>query len=272
MLLLTLFACETNALRTLDTCDTTIAAEAPDFFQLYRCVDVTVTGDEVALASIGLPPHPSPYYPETSENWEAFDDRGGDWFQNPNEIAQQAITVTVPLEPVAKGLTITDAMVDLSAGTSDDEYNGGNVGIALDGVMLFAAMAAPGDDIAEEKYTFDLWEGHPQNTGVYHHHSANPGGLAVLEAAGWTTSTVPGEAEIELYGIMCDGTVVLGCTELDGSAPAADLDAQAGHVHDLVNTDGDTWFTERYHTHMCDALSAHVYTPEIQYYEGCAAL
>jgi len=38
---------------------------------------------------------------------------------------------------------------------------------------------------------------------------------------------------------MCVGTVVLGCTELDGSEPAAaDFDAQGGHEHDLAGADG----------------------------------
>jgi hypothetical protein len=70
----------------------------------------------------------------------------------------------------------------------------------------------------------------------------------------------------EIYGIMCDGTVVLGCTEADGTAPAGDLDAQGGHVHD-VGDGTTTWFTARYHTHVCE--SGRRFTPEIRYYEAC---
>jgi len=102
--------------------------------------------------------------------------------------------------------------------------------------------------------------------GTYHYHGPTPGPLEVLRAAGVVTTTVPGAAEVELYGILRDGTVVLGCTELDSSAPAG-LDAQGGHIGDLRATDGTMFFTGRYHTHVCaDAARGHLYTPEIQYY------
>lgn len=265
-----LAACADDTVRTLETCDTTVDDDVPAFFrELYRCVDVTLADDGVAVSTIDLPPHPSPYYAESHPNWEAFDARGGTHFQNPNELAEQDMTITVPLDPTPKGISITEAMVDLEAGTSDEEYPGGN-GVALDGTVLFAAMAAPGDDIEEEEYTFDTYEGHPQNTGVYHHHGPSPAPLAVLVEVGWATTDAPGEAEVEVFGIMCDGTVLLGCTELDGAAPdASDFDAQNGHLHDLVGGDGTTYFTGRYHTHMCDGVYDHRYTPEIQYYEGC---
>lgn len=159
-------------------------------------------------------------------------------------------------------------MVDGEAGTSNEEYRGDFQGIGLDGTALFAGVAAPGDLLSEEEYTFDLYEGHPTDLGVYHHHGANPAALAVLEWLGEVTTSVPGEAEVELFGMMCDGTAVLGCTELDGSAVSADgLDAQNGHVGTLADAAGTVLFTERYHVHACAALGR-TYTPEIQYYEG----
>ena len=81
----------------------------------------------------------------------------------------------------------------------------------------------------------------------------------------------PGSGEIEVYGIMCDGTVILGCTELDGSSPnSIELDAQNGHIHDLIDGEDTTHFTERYHTHICpDQFSNHKFTPELQYYDDC---
>lgn len=261
-----------SALRTLDTCPTSFGEGVPAFYSTYfRCVDVSVEGDEVLIATTDLPPHPSSYYDEASENWEAWDDRGGDYFQNPNRLAEQAFVVRVPQNPVSKGITVTEALVDLEMRTSDDEYAAGTIGVALDGVSLYNATAAPGDDIRDEKYTFDVWEAHPSPDSAYHHHSPNPGGLAVLKALGLSTTTVPGEAEIELFGINCDGTVVLGCTELDGSAPqTADFDAQGGHVGDLTDSAGLTHFTDRYHTHMCAAINEDAFTPEIQYYSSCS--
>lgn len=260
--------------RTLSTCETDIPDDAPDFYAKYfRCVTVIVDDDEIGLSSTGLPPHPSPYYPSDDANWEEWDDRGGDWFQNPNVIAEQSLLLRVANDPVSKGLTITEDLVDLEAGTSTEEYGGMPMGLALDGTALFHGVAAPGDDIRDEAFTFDRFEGHPEMTGTYHHHSATPASLAVLVAAGLATSTVPGAAEIELYGIMCDGTLLLGCTELDGSAPSTDdLDAQSGHVHDLLDEEGTVHFSQRYHTHLCDALATHEFTPEIAYYQGCDSM
>ena len=108
---------------------------------------------------------------------------------------------------------------------------------------------------------------------MYHDHSPNPGQLAVMVYNGYATTNVAGSAEIELYGIMCDGTVVLGCTELDGSTPSsADFDAQNGHLGDIVGADGTVYFTGRYHTHVCPGQFADAYFPEIQYYQACERL
>ena len=50
---------------------------------------------------------------------------------------------------------------------------------------------------------------------------------------------------------MCDGTIVLGCTELDGSSPDnSDFDAQSGHLHDLVDEGWDNPFYEPL-SHSC---------------------
>ncbi len=252
--------------RTLANCATDIDSAVPAFFQTYfKCATITVSGDTVTISTINLPPHKSPYYDESSVNYEVFDDQGGTHFKNPNQLEQQVLAMEFPMDPAAKGLTIDSELVDQSAGTSDEEYRSmGTLGINLDGVAMFHGVAAPGDQLSEEQYTFDTHEGHPQNTGVYHHHSANPPALAVLESIGLVTTTVPGQAEIELYGVMCDGTVLLGCTELDGSAPSGSVDAQGGHVHDITDGDGVTHFEGRYHTHICDGF--YEYAPEIAYY------
>ena len=118
--------------------------------------------------------------------------------------------------------------------------------------------------------SFDAYLGHPEREGNYHYHSAMEGSLEVLGDLGFTTSTVPGSAQVELFGIMCDGALVLGCTELDGSAAATEeFDAQNGHVHD-ISDDEETHFTARYHTHVCPTgWENHPYTPEIQFYRAC---
>jgi hypothetical protein len=73
---------------------------------------------------------------------------------------------------------------------------------------------------------------------------------------------------LEVYGMMCDGTLVLGCTELDGTtADTASLDAQGGHVADVKDAAGTVHFAQRYHTHVC--ATGRRFTPEIQYYATC---
>ena len=153
-------------------------------------------------------------------------------------------------------------------------------GVALDGIVLYNPLAAPGDDIEDEQYSFDYYNGHPQMVGMYHYHTTTKGPLEVLEYKELIQNPEPGNGEIELYGIMCDGTVVMGCKELDGTdiINSNELDAQHGHVHDIVDENGTVMLENRYHTHMCyDELSyddtngngyeQHEFTPEISYYE-----
>ena len=258
---------------TLDTCETSVIDDVPAFFGKYfKCVRVTRSGDSIVIESKGLPPHRSVYYSSGSANSISYVSQGQGYYQNPNFIAEQTIRMVIPVEPQPKGLTIKPAMVDGAVGSSFDEYGMGVVGVALDSVALFNPLAAPGDDIEAEEYSFDPYDGHPEMRGTYHYHTTSKGPLEVLAAAGLTESTEPGQATVEVYGVMCDGTIIMGCTELDGAAPdQGTLDAQNGHAHDLVDEAGMTHFTGRYHTHICPGtLTGHKFTPEIQYYSSCS--
>jgi hypothetical protein len=256
--------------RTLDNCGGSFTDSVPAFFSRYfRCATLSTDANNVLVGTTDLPPHLTYYYGEDSPNYVAWDDRGGDYHPNPNTLGAQNIILHIPTNPVAKGLTITSDLVDLEADTSDDEYNLGPAGVALDSVLYFNATAAPGDDILDEQWTFDTYSAHPAGT-EYHYHADTPGPLEALASEGIIDTTVPGAAAIELFGIMCDGTVLLGCTELDGSAPdTADFDAQNGHVGDLVDEEGTTHFTNRYHVHLCPAFGHYGLAPEIQYYSTC---
>lgn len=238
--------------RTLDNCETNIAEGVPEFYKThFRCVDIEMSGADVVISTRNLPPHPSAYYPTGDPNYVAFDTSGGN-MQIPGTIVEQDITLTIPSAPVAKGITIDESLLDGMLMTSDEEYRPGATGVALNSVAFFSGAAAMGMNVADEARTFDAYEAHHAN-GNYHYHGQTPGPLEVLERAGIVTSTTPGDAEVELYAIMCDGTLVLGCTELDGSAPSTgDLDAQGGHTPDIAD-EGGTQFTARYHTHVCPA-------------------
>lgn len=265
-----------SELRTLETCETEIADDVPAFFaDLFRCVSITRGDGATVIQSLGLPPHPTAYYGEGNVNYTEFDTQGGTHFQNPNTLSEQNLTVTILDDPTPKGdLTIDDQLVNREAGDSNDEYHaersGGTTGVSLDGVAEFHGVAAPGDDIAEEAFTFDAYDGHPEMTGVYHYHGSSPGPLEVLALIGLVETPTLGSAEVELFAVMCDGTLVLGCTEMDGTTPDdSDFDAQNGHLGDVVAPDGTVYFSDRYHTHVCADVYPDAFSPEIQFYESC---
>ncbi len=251
----------TSNARTIQNCATSVAAGVPAFYRTYfRCVTITTaTGGGVTIETMSLPPHLSYYYGVGHTNYAPFDTSRGAMYQpNPNQIVSRTVRVTIPAAPVAKGIPITAGLVDGVASNNSDEYPLGAAGVALDSVPLFNPLAAPGMNIENEKYTFDDFNAHPAPDGTYHYHTASKGPLEILAPS-----------SVELYGIMCDGTLVLGCTELDGSAPAAGLDAQGGHVGDV--SDGTTvHFAGRYHVHVCpSSATGRRFTPEIQYYTTC---
>ena len=266
-------ATDTGSVRTVANCETNIAADVPAFFKDYfGCVDITVSGTNIIIKTKDLPPHKSYYYGEGHSNYEAFDySRGSQYKPNPNKIADQSLTMTIPITPKPRGITIDKAKVDGVVGTSNQEFKMGPAGVALDSVALFNPLAAPGDDIENEKYTFDSYDARPAGP-TYHYHTSSPGPLEVLKNKGLTISTTPGSATVEIFGVMCDGTVVMGCTEADGSAPdASGFDAQNGHSHDIKNKAGAVLLAGRYHTHVCPTkFTSYKYTPEIQFYDTCS--
>ncbi len=255
---------DTDDQRTIDNCEGTVGDDVPDFFKKYfHCVDIEMVGtDSVKITTEGLPPHASYYWGEGDPNYAEFNyDRGSDYHPNPNSLSAQNVSYTIELDPTSRGLTIASSMVDTVANTDSNEYKMGPAGVAIDSVMIFNDQAGPGDDINDEKFTFDDYNGHPANAGDYHYHTETEGPLEVMQAIG--------EGDAELYGMMCDGALVLGCTELDGSTPSTgDFDAQNGHSGDI--SDGTTtYFTGRYHTHVCATYTEHLFTPEIQFYSDC---
>jgi hypothetical protein len=260
-----------GAVLTLDNCESSFGLGVDPFYSTYfSCVDVVASGNNTVITSDNFPPYESWYYNTADENYIEFVSQGTGYYLNPNTISSQDLTISIVDNPITKGLTINDALVDGIVGTNSDEYSMGAVGVALNGVAIFNPLAAPGDDIEDEKFSFDFYSGHPTNMGYYHYHSSTKGPLEVLSHKGLIQTPTVGSGEIELYGMMCDGTLILGCTELDGSVSSnSDFDAQNGHIHDI--TDGtNIFFLNRYHTHICtDTYTGHKFTPEIQYYEGC---
>ena len=292
-----LLGLSSNTSITLDSCGGTIGTGVPAFYRDYfMCSNrsLSADGNSVVISFYSLPPYTSPYYPSTHTNYLAWaTDRAGSrqcttgqspgtngcYSKNPNTLAQQSYTLTIPLNPVSRGINVNSSASQIDNTSGDPlDYTGAVIGVATNGIALFSAFAAPGDSIATEAYTFDSHEGHPQNTGVYHYHAYSPAPLEVLRKKGFTTSITPGAPAggVEFYGITCDGVLLFGTTELDGTTPVGALDAQGGHTHDLKDKTGTVHFSNRYHVHLSPSpigtnTKAYRYVPELRYYSTCTS-
>jgi hypothetical protein len=168
------------------------------YSQFNSTVTVTLDGSTVTLKSNGVPDHPSPYFGSGSANYES--PQAG-MVVNPNVIVTQSITMRVPASPMA-------------ATASDTPL--GPIGLATNGVALFNQYAAGRSPLGAEILTFDRYNGHPQNTGLYHYH---------LEPL-WLTGR---RGAATLIGVLLDGFPVYGPAETDGSSPKG-LDSCNGHT------------------------------------------
>jgi hypothetical protein len=186
------------------------------FWLKFSCsVTLTKSGGNVVLSSQNLPDYKSFYFSSSDACYEAFSSTVRK--ANPNQIAAQTITMTVPLSP-AKGASATT-------------MPGGVIGLSLNGVAIYSNAAAPGDDIYKEQYTFDKCDGHPDNVGRYHYHS-EPGAI-----------TNKGD---DFVGVMRDGFPVYGRFDHETGADAAGLDASGGKTGKTV----DSPDTAVYHYHV----------------------
>ena len=270
---------------SLETCETSIGPGVPEFYSKYfKCVTINMSesGQYVNIYFNGLAPYESWYYSQGNPNQIPYESQGQGYFQIPGAFIQEMdYVMSVPVDPIPRNqsnnwITAYEVNGEVDGGV---EYPMGPAGTALNGVSMFNPCASPPDIIEDEAYTFDLYSGHPAgSSGIYHYHTSSSGPLEVLESNGLTQNTIPGQGQIEMYGIMCDGVLVLGCTELDGSQiNSSDWDAQNGHVHDILDEEGTVHFHNRYHTHICydeiteedndgNGFEDHEFTPEISYY------
>ena len=174
-------------------------ASLPLMYQQFKsAVSVTISGTSVILTSRGVPDHKSPYWGVGNALYEAPQDG---MQVNPNLIVAQNFVVRVPLSPAA-------------ASPSDTPL--GAIGMALNGVALFNQYAAGRQPLTFEILSFDRFNGHPQQTGVYHYHM-NPVSITSGNPSG-------------LVGVLLDGFPVYGLTDTTGGTPTG-LDSCNGHTH-----------------------------------------
>lgn len=196
------------------------AAGLSGFWLAFSCrvslAPMTVDGLAVVRATAdGQPDYASMYFATNHACYQAWAD--GD--PNPNTIVARDRAIDIPRAPV-EGQT---------------NMGGGIVGVAVNGVPIFADFAAPGDDIFAEVATFDRCSAHPAPGGTYHYHGEP---LAITSD------------DARLVGVMRDGYPVYGRRDADGSLPT--LDAHGGHTSVTADSDG----LAVYHYHLNEQVSA----------------
>ncbi len=152
--------------------------------------------------------------------------------RNPNVVQAQSISERLSVEPK---LAKTPACVP-----------GGMIGLARNGVAIFNAVDARGQDAVAHEIQ-DGCSGHPQQQGVYHYH----GLPACLSFGGQTKHS-------KLIGWMLDGFPIYGPIGTGGRyMRTSDLDACHGHSH-RIKYQGVTRKLFHYHA-----------TDEYPYTAGC---
>ena len=168
------------------------------YAQFVNTVTVSISGATVTLRTNDLPDHKSPYWGSTSASYEA---PHSGMQVNPNRIASQNLTFTLPSSPSATG------------STSDTPL--GPIGVSVNGVVFFNQYAAGRQPLTSEIVSFDRYNGHPNQNDQYHYH---------FEPVSITASS-----KSRLIGVMLDGFPVYGPQERDGSTPTG-LDSCNGHT------------------------------------------
>jgi hypothetical protein len=173
------------------------SGSVPAMYAQFYGATVSADGSEVVLRATSVPDHPSPYF-ETSN--ALYETPSGGIRVNPNRITPQSLVVRVPASPTA-------------ASPSDTPL--GPIGVAVNGVAFFNQYAAGRSPLDAEILSFDRFNGHPQQQGMYHYH---------LEPL-WLTA----KGSSRLLGVLLDGFPVYGTRDMNGSTPA-DLDVCHGHT------------------------------------------
>ncbi|WP_108976555.1 YHYH protein [Leptospira ryugenii] len=175
----------------------------------FTCVVGYVSGSNYVIKTKNLPNTKSYYYASrtgvtSAPLYEALP--SGNSSAGTNVIIAQNLTFTIPATPTT------------GSGTVSTQGGLVAIGVTRNGLAIYNNAAAPGDVLASEATTFDNFQGHPQNTGVYHHHAAVP---KVCDGAA-NTSNSGACNNAKLIGIALDGYPIYGQKNDAGVAPTLD--------------------------------------------------
>ena len=168
-------------------------------------VSITTSGNSRVIASNDLPDHTTGVFPiQTTDPAYAID-------RNPNAIKAQTESFTIPVAPTAAS---TPSCTSL-----------GPVGVMTNGVLLFNALDAGGNDAVAHEVQ-DKCNGHPQMQGSYHYHGYSPCSKS--------------ESAETVIGYAIDGFGITGPKKSDGTfLSTADLDECHGTTS-TITWDGAT--------------------------------
>lgn len=166
---------------------------------------------------------------------ENFNTMAGARHTNPNYMTSQNITYAIPMTPSRNTGSLTSTQGGLVS-----------IGIGVNGLAIFNNAAAAPDTLSDEAETFDDQEGHPQNSGVYHHHAQYINGDGT--AGGLATVNLTTAASSQLIGVALDGYAIYGqfcgSATTGQNATASGLDSLHGHT-----TTTPDFSTATYHYH-----------------------
>jgi YHYH protein len=212
----------------------------------FKCAVGYVSGTNYVFKSNNLPNTKSYYYGASNGSsyplYEALP--SGNTPAGTNAVASQNYTYTIPSTP-----TVSNTQ-------TETDTSGGSVGITLNGLAIYNNSAAPGDTLATEAGTFDNYQGHPEKTGVYHHHAAVP---YVCENTKNTSNSAACNNS-SLIGIGLDGYAIYGQKCDNGTSSTSDdftptLDLKHGHTSITQH-----FSTATYHYHYALDGVATIYT------------
>jgi len=260
--------------------NTTMDAALPDAIENnFKCQTAYVDGTNYIFKSVNLPNHLSFYYctaisggacsvgNRNATLWAALP--GTNTSAGTNVIASQNLQLTIPATPALKTGTLSGTQNGLVA-----------IGLTVNGLAIFNNAAAPPDTLANEAATFDGFDGHPQTSGVFHHHA----GVRKVGVSGNDNN------DANLIGIALDGYLIYGkkCDNAtagtgdditltastgtsDGTAAgitgasATTLDQLHGHTTTTIHLS-----TATYHYHMALDPVATIDTLMGSYFRGVA--
>ena len=186
------------------TPDPVIGENVPDIFKKFtNGAEVYLEGDMVVIQINGVPNHSSPYFATTDQRYEAYNGDNNNFMLNPNRIREQDFTFRIPVNP--------------QEATNKEATPLGAIGVAINGVAIFNQYAGPNQPLTNEIDSFDQYNGHPQQTGVYHYH-VEPFYLTDLNG---TESII---------GFLLDGFPVYGPDENGQAVINGNLDPYHGHL------------------------------------------